>query len=499
MEIDLDTRIVLPPLIHRYEKGEWTLLYDPRNHSVVRANPQGLSVIESFARLPRMGDAIQYIAQSYDMGFDQVAGSVIQFTFDLVNTGFLHVGEYRPIKVDFEPIKPPDNIYIQNTERCNLSCVYCYNLEERAYFVKDHPEMSTEQLKWAIDQIADFGIRQLNFCGGEATLRADLLETAEHAKRLGRIVTLVTNGREDSDDFTYQAAHLFDCIWVSFDSHKKELMESHRGKGSYDPALNCLRKLAKVPGRHAQIVVSSVISERNWKEMGELKRFCLEDLGVDRFRATSYCAGCATSTEIDWPLQPAPFVRDENVALPEEVQLSDFADLIDFELKLSFDRNRQVIKPLAEMRNHCGVGKGELAMVSNGDIFPCQLLCKPQYLAGNIFDQPISEIFYSSDVLRRLRDLTVDRIPGCSTCDVKYICAGGCRAAAQEQHGSIASHNDYHCSFYHRLAVDALWHDSMIPVQKLSEARQRYAEAKDKFEDRPDEALAAAAASAASL
>jgi len=481
MDITFDTKIAVPPLVHRYEKGEWILLYDPRNHSVVRANEQGLAIIETFLLHPRLGDAVDAVARSYGMRFEEVAPSMLQFTFDLVNVGFLHIEEYRPRKVQYRPLDPPDNIYIQNTERCNLSCVYCYNLEERAYFVKEHPEMSTEQLKWAIDQIADFGITQVNFCGGEATLRDDLLEVATYARSRGRIVTLVTNGQKDTDEFTTEAARLFDCIWVSFDSHQKELMERHRGKGSYEPALNSLRKLARVPGKRAQLVVSAVISDQNWREMGELKRFCLEDLGVDRFRATSYCSGCASSTEVHWPLQPPPFVKDENAPMPGEIALSDFSDLLDFELQLTFDRNRMTMKPMAERRNHCGVGKGELAMVSNGDIFPCQLLCKPQFLAGNIFDQPLPEIFYGSEVLKRVRDLTVDRLPGCSTCDVKYVCAGGCRANALEMHGSIDSHNDYNCGFYHRLAVDALWHDSMIPVQRITQAREAYVEAKAKL------------------
>ncbi len=481
LDLNLDAKVCVPPLVHRYEKGEWTLLYDPRNHSVIRANPQGLAAVEAITRFPILRQAVEYIAGSYQMPFEQVADSMLQFTQDLVNTGFLHLGEYKAADITKRKPKPPDNIYIQNTERCNLSCVYCYNLEERAYFVKEHPEMSTEQLKWAIDRICEFDIKQINFCGGEATLRDDLLETAAHVKsHPGALVTLVTNGRQDTDEFTSGAAKLFDCIWVSFDSHHKDLMENHRGKGSYEPALNSIRKLAKVPGRNAILVVSAVISDKNYKTMGDFKRFCLEELGADRFRATTYCPGCASSAEVQWPLQPPPFVTDSSHPMPDQIEASDFADLFDADLEIVWDRRMERVRPWAPMRNHCGVGKGELAMLSNGDLYPCQLLCKPQFLAGNIFDQPLDEIFYGSEVLRRLRDLTVDRLPGCSTCDVKYVCAGGCRANAQELHGSIESHSDFYCDFYHRLAVDALWKDSMIPVQSVTRVRKQYEELKQR-------------------
>ena len=484
MEFNLETEIAVPPLVHRYEKGEWTLLYDPRNQSVIRANPQGLLVIEAVARHGRLGEAIQYISENQQMEFDQVAGPVIEFVANLINSGYLHVDEYRPRRVvDSEELEPPTSIYIQNTEACNLECVYCYNLEERDYFLREHRHMTTEDLKAAIDQVADFGIPQVNFCGGEPTLRKDLLECAEHVRKTGRFVTMVTNGRADSDEFTSAAAKLFDVIWVSLDSHKEEIMRQHRGQGAYEHAVNSLRKLTRVPGRRASIVVSAVISHLNWQDFAEFKRFCLEDLGVDRFRATTYCPGCASSQEVDWPLQPPPFIQDSTVQLPEEVELSDFSDVMTEELELKFDRVKESLFMATQRRNHCGVGKGELSMLSNGDVFPCQLLCKPQFLAGNIFDQPLEQIFRNSQVLNRLRDLTVERIPGCSTCDVQYVCAGGCRANAMEMHGNIEAHNDYQCDFFHRLAVDALWKDSMIPVQEVAQARQRYQDSKQQLQE----------------
>ncbi|MEA2559700.1 MAG: hypothetical protein QOH06_1204 [Acidobacteriota bacterium] len=475
VDINLETRFAVPPLFHRYERGPWTLLYDPNNHVIVRANAQGVAVVEALMQLPRLQDAIQYIAAAYAMSFDQVAKPVIDYAVNLLSVGFLHIEAYRRkeiVRERNEDLKPPESIYLQNTERCNLSCVYCYNLEERAYFVKEHPEMSTEQMKWAVDQIADFGIPQVNFCGGEATLRDDLLEVAEHARKRGRFVCLVTNGQKDTDEFTREAARLFDVIWVSFDSHNKEVAEKHRGKGSYDPAMNSIRKLVKVPGRRANLTVSAVVSDLNYQDVSEFRRICLDEIGVDRFRATTYCSGCASSAEIDWPLKPPPFVKDENYQMSTEVEYSNLLEVD--RIKVDYDMSHQAISQPVGMRNHCGVGKGEMAMLSNGDIFPCQLLCKPQFLAGNVFEQSLSDIFYSSEVLRRLRSITVDELPGCSTCDVKYICAGGCRADALEMHGGIWTHNDFHCNFYHRLAVEAMWQDSMIPIHGLQEAREKF-------------------------
>jgi radical SAM protein with 4Fe4S-binding SPASM domain len=258
-------------------------------------------------------------------------------------------------------------------------------------------------------------------------------------------------------------------------------MKLHRGEGAYEHAVNSLRKLTRVPERRATIVVSAVISHLNWEEFAELRAFCLEDLGVDRFRATTFAPGCPTSLQDEWPLQPPPFIRDPSLPLPREAALSDFADQIGTEAELKFDRARHTLVGGSLRRNHCGMGIGELAMLSNGDVFPCQLLCKPQFLAGNVFDQPLEQIFRTSPVLSRLRQVTVDEVPGCSTCDMRYSCGGSCRANAMEMHGNIESHNTFQCEFLHRNAIDLLWQDSLIPVKELAQTRERYQSAKQKL------------------
>ncbi|MCI0489177.1 MAG: hypothetical protein L0229_21510 [Blastocatellia bacterium] len=58
---------------------------------------------------------------------------------------------------------------------------------------------------------------------------------------------------------------------------------------------------------------------------------------------------------------------------------------------------------------------------------------------------------------------------------------GGCRAIALEMHGSIRSHNDHFCNFLHRLAVDAMWRDSLLPIDQVASMRQQYIAARDQL------------------
>src|SRR5690349_4409733 len=77
------------------------------------------------------------------------------------------------------------------TRTCNLKCVHCYTDSE----AKKYPdEVSTEQAKLVLDDLADFKVPAVLFSGGEPLVRKDIFELAEHARSRGLHVVLSTNG-----------------------------------------------------------------------------------------------------------------------------------------------------------------------------------------------------------------------------------------------------------------------------------------------------------------
>ncbi|MEK7816814.1 MAG: radical SAM protein, partial [Actinomycetota bacterium] len=67
-------------------------------------------------------------------------------------------------------------VVVWNTSRtCNLRCVHCYtDSEARKY----EGELSTDEGKRLIDDLAGFQIPALLFSGGEPLMRPDLFELA---------------------------------------------------------------------------------------------------------------------------------------------------------------------------------------------------------------------------------------------------------------------------------------------------------------------------------
>jgi len=77
------------------------------------------------------------------------------------------------------------------TRRCNLKCIHCYSNSEN----KDYAgELTTDEAKKMIDDLAEFKIPCLLFSGGEPFTRPDIFELIKHANTLGLPVAISTNG-----------------------------------------------------------------------------------------------------------------------------------------------------------------------------------------------------------------------------------------------------------------------------------------------------------------
>jgi MoaA/NifB/PqqE/SkfB family radical SAM enzyme len=84
---------------------------------------------------------------------------------------------YRPIAAHLIPIR-----------RCNLSCAYCNEYDDRSA-----PVPTTYVLR-RIDRLVELGTGVVTLSGGEPLLHPDLDEIVRHIRRRGAIATLITNG-----------------------------------------------------------------------------------------------------------------------------------------------------------------------------------------------------------------------------------------------------------------------------------------------------------------
>ena len=88
----------------------------------------------------------------------------------------------------------PMEVSIEVTRRCPLECLHCYNNLPMADRAARNRELSLEEYRRLLDQIADAGCFWILFTGGEIFARPDFLDIYSYAKSKGFLITLFTNG-----------------------------------------------------------------------------------------------------------------------------------------------------------------------------------------------------------------------------------------------------------------------------------------------------------------
>ena len=125
------------------------------------------------------------------------------------------------------------------TNRCNLACPHCYaHVESNG--VAD--ELSTEEAKNVIDDLAHQQILVLILSGGEPILRSDLYELATHAREKGIICALSTNGTLIDERHVKKILKSgISYIGISIDG-TPERHDAFRGRhGAYRSSLKAIR------------------------------------------------------------------------------------------------------------------------------------------------------------------------------------------------------------------------------------------------------------------
>ena len=133
------------------------------------------------------------------------------------------------------------------TRTCNLRCIHCYTDSDAK---KYRGELTTEEGKALIRDLADFEVPALLFSGGEPLARPDLFELVAHARSLGIRPTLSTNGTLITDETARQIKHAgFTYVGISLDGIG-EINDRFRGvSGAFDRAVRGFKACVAVGQR----------------------------------------------------------------------------------------------------------------------------------------------------------------------------------------------------------------------------------------------------------
>lgn len=333
-------------------------------------------------------------------------------------------------------------LFWETTIKCNLACAHCRRLESDEAAVRD---LTTVQAKDLIGQLAELGKAQpvmpmLVFSGGEPLCRKDLFELVSHAKSLGVVPALATNGTL-IDAKTAERIHDSGIarVAVSLDGATAEVHNKLRQlDGSFEKAIEGIGHLRD---RKAPFQINVTLTKHNAEQLEDIYELArsLGAVAVHIFMLVP--VGCGQKLAETDMLSPQQYEQK----LFEICKLDGRSEL---QIKVTcgphYERViRQKQLPIANRKSSrgCLAGLGVLFVGHQGDVYPCGYL---PVKCGNILKDKLSNIWYKNEDLARMRDS--DKLEGkCGICGYRYVC-GGCRGRAYAATGNYMAEEPF-CAY----------------------------------------------------
>ncbi len=321
------------------------------------------------------------------------------------------------------------------TQACDLACVHC-----RASAQPDrHPmELSTDEGKQLIDQIAALEVPVFVLTGGDPIKRPDLFELIGHARTVGVRVSLTPSATPllTRDVVVRLKDAGLARLAVSMDGASAETHDTFRGmSGSFARTLDAVRWANEI-GLPVQI--NTTFSRRNIAEIDEIVAL------MEKLKITLWSV---------FFLVPTGRGRLNDLLSADEFE-SVFARIYSLSKTATFDiktteaqhyRRFMLQQRVVERKNGFASatvhertedavgraprglsdGKGFVFISHTGEVFPSGFMPNS---AGCIRTEALASIYRGSTLFRNLRDTS--KLEGkCGSCEFKEIC-GGSRARA---------------------------------------------------------------------
>lgn len=469
----------LQTVLHRRFRGERgaEFVYVATSAAILGLDPATSAIVDAFAAPGGQDDEAWLAAQD-----DRVAAETT--LHDLVDLGVVRpVGEGHAPRAQLPPMPFPLATLVLNvTNKCNLTCTYCYEYGEDRLTTGDgqqgtgKPKMTDDTARQSIDfLLRNCGDRpqvSITFFGGETLLNFPAIRAAvEYAEERAAAVrkrvhySLTTNATLLTDEVVdFLTQHRFG-ITVSIDGDQHE-QDRHRrfqkGVGSFDVIAPRIRHLiATNKARQGRTLGARVTLTSGAAPAPATYRFLTQELGFDEVGFAPVTAGLGRDYALGEKgyqklLREFGELADDYVAAAARGEAHGFANLGDLLRELHQGVNKA---------HPCGAGLGLLGVSTEGELGLCHRFVESKsHSVGNLatgIDEATRTTF--------LQKAHVDQKTDCTQCFARPLCAGGCYHEAHVRYGDATVANLHYCEWI-RGFVDL----GLATYARIAEQNPRY-------------------------
>jgi radical SAM protein with 4Fe4S-binding SPASM domain len=294
----------------------------------------------------------------------------------------------------------PIAVHMDVTYRCNERCVHCYLDHD------DHGEMTTDEIKSVLDQLAEAGVFFLTFSGGEVFMRRDFFELVEHARRLMFNVKIKTNAVMIHEEEARRIRELgVDTIQISVYSHRAEVHDAiTKLPHSFERTVRSIRFLRS---QGLSVTIANVLMTANSSDHAGVQRLAAE-------------------LDVRYTLDPTitPMMDGDTSVLALRIPGEELKQV--FSNPALVENQEEFCAPPKPPSEEdlegysCSAGHSFCYISPYGDVFPCVQFPLP---TGNLRQQKFLDIWNFSPQMQEVRSIQAKHLTVCSSCSHVGSCS----------------------------------------------------------------------------
>jgi len=345
--------------------------------------------------------------------------------------------ENSEIKIH-QPITHLKKIYIEPTNRCNLSCKTCM----RNMWDEELGQMENSTFDKIVDSLKSLPAPPsiMLGCLGEPLMHPDIIDMITRMKALDSKVELITNGTLLTEELSLKLVKAgLDKLWVSIDGAKPESYSDVRLGARLNDVIENVKHLRDLRYiRHVRIGIVFVAMKQNISDLPDVMTLG-KQIGAEHFLITNIIpyteemydnvlfSGTSWSDSVKDPSPLSPLIQATRIPLNELTAPPLYRVLRSWRIS-------NTAGDTSENHNFCPfIESGSVAISWDGNISPCIPLMRDhtsyrddrrrvskKHVIGNIQKNTLKELWEKDNYLSLRERLQKFDFPPCTNC-------GGCK------------------------------------------------------------------------